>query len=49
LSYLVPWTCRWFSWWIASDGPNTRWLQVAGATVVTALYGLMLLAFGWLL
>jgi antibiotic biosynthesis monooxygenase (ABM) superfamily enzyme len=49
LNYLVPWTCRWFSWWLASDGPNTGWLQVAGATLVIALYGLMLFAFGWLL
>jgi hypothetical protein len=49
LNYLVPWTSRWFSWWLASDGPNTGWLQIAGATLVTALYGLMLLAFGWLM
>jgi antibiotic biosynthesis monooxygenase (ABM) superfamily enzyme len=49
LSYLVPWTSRWFLWWLASEGPNNRSLQVAGATLVVALYGLMLLAFGWLL
>jgi uncharacterized protein len=48
LSYLVPWTSRRFSWWLASEGPNTRWLQVAGATRVIVLYGLMLLAFSWL-
>jgi uncharacterized protein len=48
LSYLVPWTSRWFSWWLALEGPNTRRLQVAGATLVIALYGLMLLVFGWL-
>jgi antibiotic biosynthesis monooxygenase (ABM) superfamily enzyme len=49
LSRLVPWTSRWFSWWLAPEGPNSRWLQVAGAALVIALYGLMLLAFGWLL
>ena len=49
LSYLVPWTSRWFLWWLASEGPNNRWLQVAGTMLVIALYGLMLMAFGWLL
>jgi antibiotic biosynthesis monooxygenase (ABM) superfamily enzyme len=49
LSYLVPWTGRWFVWWLASEGPNNRWLQVAGTMLVIVLYGLMLMAFGWLL
>jgi uncharacterized protein len=49
LSYLVPWTSRWFLWWLAPEGPNSRWLQVAGAALVIVLYGLMLLVFGWLL
>jgi uncharacterized protein len=49
LSHLVPWTSRWFLWWLAPEGPNTRWLHLAGTTLVIVLYGLMLLAFGWLL
>jgi antibiotic biosynthesis monooxygenase (ABM) superfamily enzyme len=48
LNYLVPWTSRWFIWWLAPQGPNVRRLQVAGAALVIAAYALMLLAFSWL-
>jgi uncharacterized protein len=49
LSYLVPWTSRWFLWWLELEGPNNRRLQVGGTVLVIALYSLMLAAFGWLL
>jgi hypothetical protein len=48
LNYLVPFTSNRFSWWLAPKGPNVRALHVAGAALVTAIYGLMLLAFWWL-
>jgi uncharacterized protein len=48
LNYLVPLTSNRFSWWLAPKGPNVQALAVAGAALVTAIYGLMLLAFWWL-
>jgi uncharacterized protein len=47
LNYLVPWTSTRFSWWLAPEGPNVQWLQIAGAAMVIAIYALMLLAFCW--
>lgn len=47
LNYLVPWTSLRFSWWLAPKGPHVRRLQVVGAALVLALYGLLVLAF-WL-
>jgi uncharacterized protein len=45
LSYLVPWTAVRFSWWLQPAGAHPRWIEVAGAALVIALYGAMLLAF----
>ncbi len=45
LTYLVPWTSERFSWWLQPVGPNRRWIEIAGAAVIVALYGLMVLAF----
>jgi hypothetical protein len=45
LSYLVPWTSTRFSWWLQPAGANPARTNVAGAGLVIALYGLMLVAF----
>jgi len=45
LNYLVPWTGNRFTWWLQPAGPNRRRIEVAGALLVVALYGLMVLAF----
>jgi antibiotic biosynthesis monooxygenase (ABM) superfamily enzyme len=45
LNYLVPWTSVRFSWWLAPAGGNPRWIDIAGAALVVALYGLILFAF----
>jgi uncharacterized protein len=48
LNYLVPWTSIRFAWWLEPEAPNLTVRHAAGAALVTALYGLMLLAFWWL-
>ncbi len=48
LNVLVPWTSTRFSWWLVPEGANVRRINVAGAALVTVLYGSMLLAFYWL-
>jgi antibiotic biosynthesis monooxygenase (ABM) superfamily enzyme len=45
LAYLVPWTSNRFSWWLHPVGANVRRVDLAGATLLVALYALMVLAF----
>ena len=45
LTYLVPWTSIGFSWWLQPAPVRRRWIDVAGAAVMLALYGLMVVAF----
>jgi uncharacterized protein len=45
LSYLVPWMAERFSWWLQPAGAHPRRIEVAGATLVAALYAMMLLVF----
>lgn len=45
LNYLVPWTSTRFSWWLQPAGQNPGRAGLAGAVLITALYGVMLLAF----
>jgi uncharacterized protein len=45
LNYLVPWTSNRFTWWLQPVGPRARWIDVAGAALVVALYGLLVLTF----
>lgn len=48
LNYLVPWSSLRFAWWLAPKGLQLAWQRVAGAVLVTALYGVMVAAFLWL-
>jgi uncharacterized protein len=45
LTYLVPWTSERFAWWLQPVGASRRRIDIAGAAVIVALYGLMVLAF----
>jgi uncharacterized protein len=45
LNYLVPWTSHRFAWWLQPRGANPGRIAVAGAALVVAMYGLMVLAF----
>jgi antibiotic biosynthesis monooxygenase (ABM) superfamily enzyme len=45
LNYLVPWTGIRFSWWLAPTTRNPRSIEIAGAALVIALYGVILFAF----
>jgi uncharacterized protein len=45
LNYLVPWTGNRFSWWLAPTSKNPRSIEIAGAALVIALYGVILFAF----
>jgi uncharacterized protein len=45
LNYLVPWTSNRFSWWLQPVGANVRRIDLAGITLLVALYGLMVVAF----
>ena len=45
LNYLVPWASARFAWWLRPAGTNSKWIEVAGAAIVVALYILMLVAF----
>ena len=45
LSYLVPRMAGRFSWWLQPAGAHPRRIEIAGAALVIALYGAMLLVF----
>jgi hypothetical protein len=45
LAYIVPWTSNRFSWWLQPVGANVRRIDLAGTTLLVALYVLMVLAF----
>ena len=45
LTNLVPWTSERFSWWLQPADAHRRRIEIAGAALVVALYGLMVLAF----
>jgi antibiotic biosynthesis monooxygenase (ABM) superfamily enzyme len=45
LAYLVPWTSNHFSWWLQPVGAHARRIDLAGTTLLVALYALMILAF----
>lgn len=48
LTYALPWTSTHFSWWLQPSGPNLKRVEIAGAVLVVALYGLMLFAFWYM-
>jgi uncharacterized protein len=45
LNYLVPWTSNHFAWWLQPAAAKARRIDLAGAALVVALYGLLVLAF----
>jgi uncharacterized protein len=45
LNYLVPWTSTRFTWWLQPAGSNAGRIELAGTTLLLALYGLMMFAF----
>jgi antibiotic biosynthesis monooxygenase (ABM) superfamily enzyme len=45
LNYLVPWISDRFSWWLQPAGGNTRRIDIAGATLVIALYAGLVIVF----
>ena len=45
LNYCLPWMSTRFSWWLQPAGPNQGRTELAGAALIVALYGFMLLAF----
>jgi len=45
LIYLIPWTSNGFSWWLQPGGTKVRRIDLAGTTLLVALYALMVLAF----
>ena len=45
LNWLVPWTSRAFRWWLAPPRARSAGVNAAGALLITALYGVLLLIF----
>jgi len=45
LSWLVPWTSRGFGWWLSPSAGRARMADIAGATIIIALYGVLLSIF----
>ena len=45
LNYCLPWMSTRFSWWLQPVDPNQGRTELAGAALIVALYGFMLLAF----
>jgi antibiotic biosynthesis monooxygenase (ABM) superfamily enzyme len=45
LNYVLPWTSTRFSWWLQPAGPAPVLTERAGAGLVIALYGVMMIAF----
>jgi antibiotic biosynthesis monooxygenase (ABM) superfamily enzyme len=45
LNWLVPWTSRAFTWWLAPPRAPSARINAAGAVLIAALYGVLLLVF----
>ena len=45
MNWLVPWTGKALGWWLKPSRVNQRRVDIAGAALVIALYGVLLLAF----
>ncbi len=45
MNWLVPWTGQALGWWLKPHQPGRMRLDLAGAALVTGLYGVLLLAF----
>lgn len=45
LNWLVPFASRRFEWWLRGGSRTAAWTDLAGLSIVTALYGASLLIF----
>ena len=45
MDWLVTWTGKALGWWLMPSRVNQRRVDIAGAALVIALYGVLLLAF----
>jgi antibiotic biosynthesis monooxygenase (ABM) superfamily enzyme len=45
LNWLVPWTSQAFTWWLAPPRAPSARANAAGAVLIAALYGVLLLVF----